>query len=232
MDGDWGVLLRPSGQRILNALLPGPRSLTELAAALALTKPAVQRPLKELERLGVVQREYRPRQGTREVVYRAQGCSLRLDILPGGLALAWGTAGAADLEFPLAGQVADPGHRADVLAVLRHVRRAAPDAWDELFIVLFGSVARGEATRKSDIDLMVVLPRKDRGLQDRLADAVAATQREAEHALQPFFTTRAAFLAAEKKMEVVAAREGMVVHGTTSGHALWSMMTRYRTISI
>lgn len=232
MEGDWSALLRPPSQRLLHALLPGPRTLTELAHDLGVTKPAIQRPLKELERLGVVRRDYRPREGTRDVVYTAVGCSLRLDILPGGLALAWASPGAGDAHFPLVGQVREPRDRAEVLTLLRRLEAALPDAWSGLFLVLFGSMARGESTRKSDIDLMVVLPRKDRDLQERVASAIAECQSEVEHAIQPFFTTKASFLAGEKRMDAVAAREGMVIHGAASERDLWSMMTRYRTISI
>lgn len=232
MMGDWTTLLRPSTQRILSALLAGPRSLTDLAHDLGVTKPAVQRPLKEMERLGVVARAYRPREGTRDVVYALVGCNLRLDILPAGIALAWATPGPGDAEFPLAGQVPEPAHRADVLKMLRHLKTALPQAWDDLFLVLFGSMARGDATRKSDIDVMVVLPRKEKGLQERVSGAIAECQMEVEHAIQPFFTTKASFLAAEKRMDAVAAKEGMVIHGASSERELWSRMTRYRTISI
>lgn len=242
MDEDWSILLRPTVRRLLQALLEGPTSLTDLAEATALTKPALQRHLKDLERLGVVTRAYRPAGVSREVVYSLLGCSLHLEIRqPGiptdplsGTVLSWASSGYEDPEFPLTHQVPDHADRDEVAAILRGLRRNASvaQAWADLFIVLFGSIPKGEATRKSDIDLMIVLPSEDKRLREVVAETLADVQQGLAHGIQPFFTTRASFLTGAKRMDVAAANEGVVIHGARSERDLWSKMKRYRTISI
>lgn len=235
VDEAWSGLLRPTSRRILAALLGGPLSLGELAEATGFTKAGLQRPIQNLERLGILSHTYRPVGPSREVVYALEGCSLHLEITPasgpGSLALEWASPGRADPEFPLASQVPKPKDREDVLAALRHLRERVPDAWDALFVVLFGSLVRGDSTGKSDVDLLLILPRDDRGLRERLADAVARAQSAVAHPLQPFYTTRQAFLDAKTRIDAVAAREGVILHGDPRERELWNRMTRYRTIS-
>lgn len=239
MGADWSVLLRPTVRRILDALLSGSLSLTDLAERTSLTKPALQRHLKDLERLGVVGRAYRPIGGSREVVYTLEGCSLHLELRPpvagdplGGTALSWASAGYGDAEYPLTAQVPKPQDRNDIVHVLRSLERGVPDEWPTLFIVLFGSLVHGESTRKSDIDLLLVMPRDDPRLQDRLAEVLANAQEGLSLPLQPFYTDRESFLAGLNRIDAAAARHGVVVHGNRRERELWSMMTRYRTISI
>lgn len=239
MEADWAILLRPTVRQILETLLSGPRSLTEMAARTDLTKPALQRHLKDLERLGVVARTYRPVGLSREVVYTLEGCSLHLELRPsapddpaGGTALSWASAGREDAEFPLAAQIPKPSDRADVVNVLRALREGTATAWPSLFLVLFGSIVKGESTKKSDIDLLVVLPGANRKFQEGVAGILADAQEAATLPIQPFFTTRESFLAARTRIDAVAAREGVVLHGDPRERDLWNRMTRYRTISI
>ena len=233
------MLFRPTVRRILQSLLAGSKSLTDLSEETRLTKQALQRHLKDLERIGVIDRAYRPIGASREVVYHHAGCSLRLEIRPPGTAdplsgtvLSWATAGHEDPAFPLTAQIPRPEHRNEVVLVLRRLKRALAEDFGSLFIVVFGSFVRGEATRKSDIDLMFVLPGEDARLRERTEDAIADLQSDVEHAIQPFFATREAFLAGKKRMPAAAAEEGMVVHAPAEERELWSLMKRYRTISI
>jgi len=187
----------------------------------------------------VVAHTYRPNGTSREVVYALQGCSLRLDLgAPGvggaplgGIALVWATSGHTDPEFPLTGQVPDPADRADVTKALRALKQALPREWPSTFVILLGSAARGESGPKSDIDLMIVLPREVADARERALDAIAATQMHLRHPVQPFISGREAFIAGRKRMEQAAAQTGMVVHGEPSERDLWSLMTRYRSIS-
>lgn len=237
MVGDWSALLKPTARRVLDILLAGPASLTTLSEKTELSKPSLLRHLNEMESLGVLSRAYRSEGSVREAVYSLEGCSLHLELRPGqdgraGVALGWATPGETAPAFPLLAQIRPQGARADVAEVLRALESGAPEAWPHLFVIVFGSIAKGEATRKSDIDLMVVLPDEDRHLQDRLADILARAQERTTLPIQPFFATRASMLTRAAKMEAIAAREGVVVHADHRRTELWTCMTRYRTISL
>lgn len=237
VDEDWLDPLRPTARRILDALLAGPLSLGELAEATGFTKAGLQRPLRNLERLGIVSHTYRPSGTSRQVVYALEGCSIHLEVTPPitpgarGYALAWTTAGRSAPEFPLASQVPKPKDRDDVLTALRCLHDGAPDLWPELFVILFGSLVRGDSTGKSDVDLLLVLPKQDARARNRLADVVADAQSEVTLPIQPFWTTRTSFLDAKTKIDSVAAREGVILHGDPREREIWNRMTRYRNIS-
>ena len=235
MEGDWSVLLKPTVRRLLQPLLERPTTLTELADATGLSKPSVLRHLRELEGLGVVSRSFRNDGVIREAVYALEGCSLHVELRPGGegrgSALTWASAGPSDAAHPLTAQIPKPSDRRDVVLALRALEAGVPEAWPSLLVVAFGSVVRGESTRKSDVDLLVVLPSADRHLQDRVADILADVQEEVTLPIQPFYTSRESFLAGRTTIEGVAAREGVVVHGPPGERELWDRMKRYATIS-
>jgi len=230
------VLLRPTVKAILGSLLERPKSLTDLSSETRLTKPALQRHLRDVERLGVITREWRAVAHSREVVYRLLGASLHLELSPpgetaGGTVVSWASGGPEDREFPLTAQVPDPRDRADVASVLRALKRRSRKDWVRIGVVLFGSLVTGRTSRKSDMDLMIVLPSDDPELRERIADTLAEVQVAVERMIQPFFTTREAFRRGERAMDA-AARSGVILHVAPEESELWTLMSRYRSISV
>lgn len=248
---DWASLLRPSARRILEALLDGPLTLTELAARCGVTKPSVSRPLRELESLGAIRRhELRDARG-REVQYSLVGVSIHLEIHPEErYAISWASTGPNASGDLLLAQIRDPALRAELQTLLGawRVQLAArtdptdptPSTiagpipwWERISLVVYGSVARGEATWKSDIDVLVVgatdVPASIRNV---MLDAAADVETTTKHAVRVQFTTLALFLAADRVIDREAREEGVVVHAGGGEDRLWPAMTRYRRISI
>lgn len=237
--GDWAVLFRPTARLILETLLPGPRSLSELSSHTGLTKPALQRHLKDLERLGVIGHSYHPVGMSREVVYEHKGCTLHVEMRPrapdaplGGTVLSWASAGFVPPDLPLTAQLARAEDRRDIAEILIDLREKLPEAYDALVVIVFGSVARGEATRKSDLDLLVVLPDDGRDLKERVADRLAHVQARVQRPIQPFYTRRSEFLLGRRGVDEAAAREGIIVHGSWRERDVWTRMRRYGNISV
>jgi predicted nucleotidyltransferase len=234
MAKDWALIFRPVPRRVLEALLGGRRSLTELAAATKLTKPSLLPHLRNLAELGVVRRvEVRTAEG-REVHFEIVPASIHLELRPGaGVAIAWATAGRQDAAFPLASQIADEAIREDVLVILRQLRKRFAKEFPKMFVVVFGSVARGEATWKSDIDLFLVLEDSwfEAGPEDVL-DAIADVQDSITHPVRTFLRSRGAFLRGTGEIEKAAAEEGLVLFAPEKEVELWQRMTRHKSISI
>jgi predicted nucleotidyltransferase len=53
-------------------------------------------------------------------------------------------------------------------AITKQFRQAVEDKYDIIEMKLFGSFARGDYSKASDIDLMVVLPEVDRSIEEDL----------------------------------------------------------------
>lgn len=218
----------------MEALLVRKKSLTEIATELGLSKPGLLRHLRALREIGVVEQEVvRSREG-RETYYSLRAGSLHLELRPDASSIiSWVSAGPVDNRFPLASQIEDEEFRKDVLAVLGglHGGLMHLDAWDDFAIVLFGSGARGEATWKSDIDLLFVAYEGDaRGAKETLGLTLSVIQEETRHRVQPHFTTIDALLDGRKTVDKEAIREGMILHAPSREVSIWRAMTRYKRI--
>ncbi|MEA3200211.1 MAG: Bacterial regulatory protein arsR family [Thermoplasmata archaeon] len=241
MSGDWSIVLRPTSRRILGALLGGSRSLTDLAQTTGLSKPSLQPHLKELAALGVIERDARATQQGREVRYHLRNASLHLELdLVTSTAIGWATAGFVDWRFPLTGQIPQDDARDEVTLFLRHVGPRIPSAlWNDSFVILYGSAARGEATWKSDLDLRMLFPKPVTSkVEQDIDDVVAWVQETHPHALSVTFGTVQAFIGSRKTLDQEIAAEGMIVWGPRAlegeevNRALWERMRRYKAISI
>lgn len=229
---DWGILFRPSSKRILDLLLAGSQSLSDLARETQLSKPTLTPQLKALEELGVIAKSEDKTTEGREVRYTINPASVHLEFNPeNGTAISWASQGRAAPDFPLTSQIVDKALRAEILLALRRVRAEL----SHVFVILFGSVARGEATWKSDIDLLFVLPddaanNSDR--RERIKDILALVQEDVAHAVRAHFATRSEFLSSRRAIESDAAEEGLVLHASDEESELWRRMTRHASISI
>ena len=233
MADDWAILLKPSTRRILNAMLSGATSLTEIADATRMTKSALVPHLKALASLGVVRGE---RVGTPTGAvarYQLQDASLHISIDASRHAvISWAGRGAWPADVPLVSQIPQPDVREEVAIFLRALREAMGRASDALVIVLYGSAARGEATWKSDIDLLILLDERDPGTEQSVHDAIFAAQMRSQHAFSPTFLDRAEWLVSKKRIVAEAREEGMVVWAPRGENAPWSTLTRYKAITL
>ncbi|GGN22077.1 nucleotidyltransferase domain-containing protein [Halarchaeum nitratireducens] len=120
--------------------------------------------------------------------------------------------------------IAQSEYREPIRAFIRRVRSTLADepAVDDLLgILVFGSVARGEADRKSDIDIFVIID-GDRTTARRRISQVAANLEEQpfdgdRYTFEPFVETpESATRAGEKLYEIF--RGGITVYGTERFH--------------
>lgn len=229
------AILRPTSRRILEALIGGRRSLTELSAATGLKKQSLAPYLRALAELGFLEHVTTSTPTGREVHYELLAGSLHLEVRPEAEAfIAWRSVGAVHHDFPLLSQIRDPGVRTEVLSTLAGLRARLTSYegfWSEAFIVLFGSVARDEATWKSDIDLLFVTRSEERSrYEEAMLDGLAVLQDQLEHPTRAHFATREGFLRRPGVIEREAAREGMVLHDPWGESELWKAMGRYKRI--
>ncbi len=59
-------------------------------------------------------------------------------------------------------------YKDEIAAITKKFKQAVESKYDIVEMKLFGSFARGDYSRKSDIDLMVRLPRVDRNIEEDL----------------------------------------------------------------
>ena len=236
--------LTPTRRDILQALLPEPKTLSELESLTEKRKPTLLKHLRFLEDSGIVRKEVVTTEVGRETRYSLRPYTLLVHIDPKkGAFLKFETPDDVDLSFPLAEQVPQAEFRGDVKTYLRSFARACQGWRRKPSVVLFGSVARGEGTWKSDIDALVILPseggarkgrtRPPRRAEETLRKGLAKAADKAKHLLKPHFVGVEEFLAGDEGVLREAKAEGILVWGElTVGREIWRQLKRYRTITI
>ena len=102
-----------------------------------------------------------------------------------------------------------------------------------MFVVLFGSVALGEATWKSDIDVLFVL--EDASFEEGRAailDELANIQDDLTHPVRAHAASRGGFLDGGTRIARAAAEEGIVIHAPEKEVELWRPMKRHKNIAL
>jgi predicted nucleotidyltransferase len=59
-------------------------------------------------------------------------------------------------------------YKDEIAAIIKQFKQAVESKYDIIEMKLFGSFARGDYSRRSDIDLMVRLPKVDRSIEEDL----------------------------------------------------------------
>ncbi|MEE9237423.1 MAG: nucleotidyltransferase domain-containing protein [Thermoplasmata archaeon] len=236
--------LGPSLRVILQALLVEAKTLSELGSVTAKSKPTLLKHLRFLDESGLVTKTVQVTKTGRETSYSINPYTLFLHIDPRKKAfITFETPDDIELPLLLAEQVPQKEFRSDVKIYLLGVADECRDWHPQPTVIVFGSVARGEATWKSDIDVLFVLRDKmsdkaGRALtyliaEDVLRGRLAEATSEAEHLMRPHFTGIEEFIKEDKGIMREAKSEGILIFGDlNAGWDIWQQLERYRSITI
>jgi len=224
------ITINDQTTRILNHLAEGPRTLSQLEKALGVSKPMASKALSKLEKDGLISSQVRRTRSGREKVYRLKPFSLVLSFDEDGHGiLSFRSDGPLSLRDPLLGQVRQKEYR-DALRLYVEVVADRLKKRDYA-LVLFGSVARGEGTRKSDLDLAFISDSWDNEEKEEVRDLLAGVVHAAVVQSKPVFVALDALKKGEGIAKAIQA-EGMVLLVRGPGAELWRMLKRYKNISL
>lgn len=226
---DWKWLGGASG-RTLEALETGPLTLTQLADKLQVSKPSILRALEPLVKEGLVNREDLRAGGTTQTLFSLQDFDIRWR-RQDGISLRWQSIGHVPERFALVHQVATETARRDITNVMRTLEKT--DGWrDVRHLIVYGSVARGDAGPTSDLDILVLLDREDRAMQETFRDALADPDLRFRHPPRLRFETVDDFVAGRTALAQEIDEDGLVIHGEpTGGGQVWRRLRKYKNTS-
>jgi len=145
----------------------------------------------------------------------------------GGL-LAFVSESPLDPEYPLLGQIAQKEFREAAGALVSALACRAEKK--EYAVILFGSAARGEGNKKSDLDMMIVstawTKKEISDFQDILADASF----ESGFGPKPKFWTKAELLEGSDSFARAVRKDGIILLSRGNVNDIWQSMERYRNI--
>ena len=227
-------ILKSTSKKIIETLTSeGEKSLTEIADKLGLSKPGVSKHLKELKSIEVVTERKEKTETGIENFYSLNHFVLTLIINPGGRSIiGFRSKGPFSPRLLLLEQVEEGEFKKDLKKFLEAVVRLDEEKRPE-YIILFGSVARGEGTWKSDIDLCILHLIWDELDKSEMEELISRVVMKTKHAIKPHFLNLLEFESGKSMLNKEIKESGLVIYGDIYGRdELWRQMKRYKSIML
>lgn len=226
-------LFRPVAFKIMNELLEGDQSLTELSISLEISKPTLQqRYLSDLIEMGVVEKNIIKTNKGREARYRLLPFHYQLSIDPERkIAVNFTSDQPLNASHPMLNQVKGQSAHDDLKVILGMIDDT-PNLSKGIYIVVYGSVARGTESEKSDIDLMFLREEWTKDIKDTFINLLADIAYKLHHRISPQFKEFDELKEDGSAFADEIRTTGIIVFDGNGGGGIWEEMRRYRNISI
>ena len=223
-------IFNPSEQLIIEYLLTGEKTLSDIAKKLRFSKPGTSKYLKKLEDNGLVKGVYEKTTEGRTVRYHLEPFHCVLSLDPSlKTTLSFMVDDVFDPDFPLLGIITQKEMRIEVKQCLEELRKKQ---LNDVTVVLYGSVATGSATRKSDIDLLFVKESWTKMQQDACLEAVAEASETIQHPVKPRFLTPSEFDAMDSVLQKEIKDQGVIIFESgRSWQRMQQQLRRYASIT-
>jgi predicted nucleotidyltransferase len=215
-------------KKIINMLLKGEQSLTGIAKAINISKPTALKYLNTLENIGLIHSKINKTKIGREKKYKLGTFStfFSLDFDRG--VISFTNKDYLNIHNVLVGQIGQKQFRNAVDTYLAEILKQLKL---DFSCIIFGSVARGEATAKSDIDILLISERKwDRKNKDNVMKALYKGVVKSQIQAKPMFLTLSAFIEKKGRLIQMIKNEGLIVYDQLKSDQLWKAMKRYWNI--
>jgi len=230
----YGMLFKDNTKKIIENLLEGSKSLTELSELMDLSKPGLQQKyLGSLKDLGIVEKKLEKTERGREAYYFLQRFSLFLVIEPenkSGISIV--TSSKFRLSLLLTEQITNGEFKDDLNLLMEKIVQMNDKEKPE-YVILFGSVARGEGIWKSDIDIAILRFQWDKRTKQDYLNLISEITMNTKHQIKPQFFTLSEFEHNDNLLIKEVKESGIVMFGDIfGGKDLWKEMKQYRNITI
>lgn len=210
----------------------GERSLSHITEEMNLSKPSVSRHLKELVDLGMVKERKERTSAGRESLYSPNRFALLLVINPDARSIvSIETQSRFSLPFLLLEQVKDDEFKEDLVTLLSAIGRLREDE-RPIAVILFGSVAEGKGTWKSDIDVAILNLTWDGASRGKMEELISDAGMKTKHQIKPHFLEKLQFEGGESMLLKEIKQSGIIIYGDLFGRRVpWKKMRRYKSIT-
>ena len=203
-------LLNSYQKRIIELLLQGNKTLSDIATELGISKPGASKYLKKLEELNMVCGEYERNYDGRAIRYQLQPFHIVISIDPDTkTALSFTADDVLDEDFFLLGNIPQKEFRSEVKEYLKQIIEVD---FIQYLIILYGSVAQGSANRKSDIDLLIIKDRWTKNEKDRILQQIAKATINTNHQAKPLFLSFDEFKNMDKTLKKEIKDNGIIIY--------------------
>jgi predicted nucleotidyltransferase len=215
-------------RKILNLVIKEEQSLTDITNQLQISKPTALKYLNSMENLQLITSKYQKTRQGRVKRYEIGSYSFVFSADKERGILLFSIDDQLNIENPLVGQIPQKLFREAVNVYITEISKSIGEA---CAVIVYGSIARGEATAKSDIDMLLLSEKKwnkqsRSAVMKKLYKGVLKTQIQAK----PLFLSIDEFKQKNKGVFGRIKTEGIIVQNSLKGDDVWKAMKRYWNI--
>lgn len=216
-------------KKVVNALLEGDKTLTDLSNEVGISKQALLKHLSYLEERGFIQTKHSSENAVQKS-YSITSNTVLLSVSEEGYAISCSNPGFLDEEYPLLAQVPQPEFRNELRKYLIRIEKFELST----AVIVYGSVAEGEAKRESDIDLSLVKSDWEKGEQENYEDTLSGLTVDSglSHSLSLNFQTYESLKSPSNALQREIIERGILIYSkdSTPEENLWLILKRYGNI--
>jgi predicted nucleotidyltransferase len=224
-------ILNSHQKRIIELLLQGNKTLSEIVAEIGISKPGAIKHLKKLEEFNIIKGEYERNYDGRIVRYHLQPFHMLISIDPEtNTALSFAADDVLDEDFILLGNIPQKEFRDEVKEYLKQITNVN---FVSFLIILYGSVAQGSANRKSDIDLLILKDSWTKNETGEILDRIVKATIGVNHATKPLFLSFDDFKTMDETLKKEIKDNGIIIYEKgKQWNEIKQELRRYKSIMI
>ncbi len=215
-------------RKILQELSKGEKTLTELADATKISKQGVLKHLNSMEEKEMIKSRLEKNEQGRTKIFSLNDFTELTSINKEGFIISFKSDSFLDPRYPLVGQIPQKEFRKQVK---KYVEAIDSTGIRPLSVMIFGSVARGEANWKSDIDALILTDnwtdKREENILDVLSD-VTVEEEDVERSLNPTFLNYPK-IDSEGSLTEKARTDGILVYTTKEEDPTWKHLKKYKS---
>ena len=218
-------------KQIIEILLIKDKTLSEIAAEIGISKPTTSAYLKRLEEYGLIEGTYEKNHVGRTIRYSLKSFHMVFSINPDSkISINFIADDSLDKDFVLLGNISQKELRKEVKEYLRGIIKSS---LEEYLIILYGSVAQGIGTRKSDIDLLFLKNKWSKKEKDEILGLTANASNQVDHQAKSLFKSIEEFENIDKTLKKEIKENGIIIYEKgNQWDKIKQQLKRYKIITI
>jgi len=218
-------------QQIIEILLHKDKTLSEIAKEIGISKPTTSMYLKRMEQNNVVTGTYEKNHIGRTIRYSLQPIHMIFSIDPElHVAISFIADTTLDEEFIFLGAIPQKEFRKEVKEYLKEITETS---FTRFLIILYGSVAQGKGTRKSDIDLLIIKESWSNKDTDQVLQKIAISSNKCDHQIKPLFKSSKEFRYINNTLQKEIKEHGIIIYEKgKQWNTIKQQLNRYKSITI
>lgn len=217
--------LTETQRKIIELLGQDERTLTEITDRLEISKSGALKQLDKLVDSNLISKKIETTEIGRESIYSLNNFTYFFSLNPESDSIIQvKTTSAFRLPFLLLEQVEQEKFKNEIKELFKRLEEPP-------FTILYGSVAKGEGTWKSDIDLMFLKESWSKKEKESINDIISEVNMEIDHQITSKFRTFSSFKKGNSLVEEIKD-SGMIIYDDLYERSkIWQRMKKYKSIT-